>query len=135
MALDHAPSRKKLLQVHPHLQQLVHAVAERMPLIVVCGHRGKNEQNLAFTTGHSKLAWPYSAHNKLPSHAVDCAPIDEHGKLDWNRIDLFDEMGKAFKQEAERLKIDIKWGGDWQRFKDRPHIELDNVDEDGDKVA
>lgn len=133
--LHHAASRKKLLSVHPHLQQLVHAVSDRMPIIVVCGHRGKNEQNEAFLAGRSQLSWPHSKHNALPSLAVDLAPLDEQGRLDWKRLDLFDELGKVMKEEALRLRTPIKWGGDWQRFKDRPHFELVGVAVTDDNVA
>lgn len=118
-------SRQRLFTCHPDLQLLVMAVAKRIRLMVVCGHRGKEEQNLHFTTGKSQLAWPFSKHNKLPSEAVDCAPLTEDGKIDWNDIAAFKAMGQVFKEEATRLKLSIRWGGDWQRFKDYPHFELD----------
>lgn len=130
MPIHHAPSRKKLLSVHPHLQQVVHAAADRMELIVVCGHRGKNEQNLAFTTGRSKLSWPHSKHNQLPSLAVDLAPLQPDGSLSWDDIRLFQEMGEIVKQEAARLRIDIRWGGDFKTWKDYPHFELTNLKQD-----
>lgn len=130
MPIHHAPSRKKLLSVHPDLQRLVHAVSDRMEILVICGHRGKNEQNAAFIAGNSKLAWPFSKHNKLPSEAVDCAP----SPLDWNNISAFQEMVKVFKQEAERLQIEIRCGADW-KMRDFPHIELANPMPADDTVA
>lgn len=117
-------SRERLFTCHPDLQLLVMAVAKRMRLQVIQGHRGKEEQNLYFTTGRSQLAWPFSKHNKLPSEAVDCAPLQPDGSINWNDLALFREMGATFKQEATRLNLWIKWGGDWQRFKDWPHVEI-----------
>ena len=38
---------------------------------VIKGHKGKEEQDLAFMDGHSKLKWPHGKHNKLPSIAID----------------------------------------------------------------
>lgn len=127
MPIHSASSRRKLLECHPVLQALVHAVAERINILIVCGHRGKNEQNLAFTTGKSQLAWPFSKHNKMPSEAVDCAPLNDAGLLDWNDISAFKHMVEIFKQEATRLGIEIKCGADWQ-MRDYPHIELRDLE-------
>lgn len=136
MPIHSASSRKKLLEVHPDLQRVVHAVAQRVNLLVVCGHRGKNDQNSAFLTGKSKLTWPHSKHNKMPSHAIDLAPLDENGKLSWDRLDLFDELGKIMLEEAEKLGIEIAWGGHWKSFVDRPHFELSsNTEKDPSSVG
>jgi hypothetical protein len=42
---------------------------------ILCGHREEKEQNEAFNKGNSKLKWPQSKHNSLPSLAVDIAPF------------------------------------------------------------
>lgn len=128
-------SRERLFTCHPDLQLLVMAVAKRMRLQVIQGHRGKEEQNLYFTTGRSQLAWPFSKHNKIPSEAVDCAPLQPDGTINWNDLALFREMVETFKQEATRLNLSIRCGGDWQRFKDFPHIELVNARPGDDTVA
>lgn len=124
MPITHAASRVKLETCHPDLQRVVYAASDRMPLIVMCGHRGKNEQNEAFLSGKSKLTWPHSKHNQVPSLACDLAPLDDRGMLDWNRLDLFRELGAVMQQEAKRLGIEITWGGTWRSFPDLPHFEL-----------
>jgi hypothetical protein len=122
MPIHSASSRKKLIECHPDLQRLVHAVSDKIGLLVICGHRGKVEQNQAFMTGKSKLSWPHSKHNKLPSWAVDLAP----DPLDWNDIAAFKELGAIVKDTASELGILIKWGGDFITWKDYPHYELVN---------
>lgn len=119
-------SKKRLDTCDPKLQQLVIAVAEefgQVKLMVVCGHRGQAEQNAAFAKGTSKLKWPKSKHNALPSKAVDLAPI-VNGVIPWNDLEAFKGLGKLVKQKAKELGIAIEWGGDWTRFKDYPHFQL-----------
>ena len=63
--------------------------------------------------------FPMSKHNIKPSLAVDVVPWP----LDWTNIDRFIELGRIVKEEAEKLKIDVDWGGEWKTFKDYPHWE------------
>ena len=53
-------------------------VAERAIQIydfsVTTGHRGRNAQETAFRTGHSKADWLESPHNYTPSMAFDAVP-------------------------------------------------------------
>jgi peptidoglycan L-alanyl-D-glutamate endopeptidase CwlK len=125
MPIHSAISRKKLLECHPDLQKVILASSERTNLLVVCGHRGKVEQNEAFTNGRSKLSWPHSKHNKFPSEAIDIAP----DPLDWSDIGAFKALAKIVLEEAERLKIAIRWGGSWKGFPDFPHYELVKSDD------
>jgi peptidoglycan L-alanyl-D-glutamate endopeptidase CwlK len=117
-------SRNRLFTCHPDLQLLVMAVSKRISLMVVQGHRGKEEQNHAFTTGKSKLAWPFSKHNETPSRAVDLAPLNSEGGISWDDLDAFKEMGRIVFEEAHRLRIPIRWGGNFKTWKDYPHFEL-----------
>lgn len=97
-----------------------------MDFTVICGHRNKAEQDKAFAGGFSKLKFPRSKHNSLPSLAVDVVPYP----LDWNDIDAFKRLGALVKQawasmsDAERDGFTLSWGGDWSSFKDYPHFEL-----------
>ena len=43
---------------------------------VICGHRDEKDQNEAYLNNFSKLKFPQSKHNKLPSIAVDIWPYD-----------------------------------------------------------
>ena len=123
-------SKVKLDECHPDLKRLVEEVIKSMDVTVICGHRPKDEQELAFAEGRSKVHYPNSNHNMLPSNAVDIAPYP----IDWNDVRRFYYMGGYVLATAERLGIKVRWGGDWsgnfdikdQNFHDLPHIELIN---------
>lgn len=116
-----AASRQKLASCHHELVRLVEALVEDgIPLHVICGHRGKAEQDKAFAEGKSQLPWPESGHNVLPSVAVDLVP----NPLDWNDIPAFKRLGVAVKEMAKKLGIELIWGGDYVSWKDYPHWEL-----------
>jgi peptidoglycan L-alanyl-D-glutamate endopeptidase CwlK len=89
-------SIEKLATCHDDLMLLVVDVAARIEagdlftagirdITVVCGHRGRAEQEKAFQAGNSKLTYPHSKHNKLPSLAVDLAPYP----IDWKDREAF----------------------------------------------
>ena len=90
-----------------------------MDVAVICGHRGKAEQNNAFIRGKSSLQWPRSKHNKMPSEAMDIVPMP----LDWKNIPAFLDMCKRIERIADELKIKIRLGRDFA-FRDINHIEL-----------
>ncbi len=84
------------------------------------------EQNAAYDRGHSKLRYPKSKHNKMPSLAVDVIPYPFKG---WSNIDQFKEFSNFVKGIAVMLKAygaienDIEYGGDWN-WKDYPHWQI-----------
>ena len=56
--------------------------------------------------------------------AFDFVPI-VNGKAEWNDLTLFDRCGAI----AKTLNVDgytLEWGGDFPKFKDRPHIQMKN---------
>jgi peptidoglycan L-alanyl-D-glutamate endopeptidase CwlK len=108
--------------LHPNLQSILDDAIVLMDISVLCGHRGESEQNTAYNEGRSKLRFPKSKHNRLPSRAVDIAPHP----IDWNDIEGFKQMGWMIKGVAQAKGIKIKWGGDWHNFKDYPHFELED---------
>lgn len=77
-------------------------------------------QNEAYNSGHSELKYPLSAHNLPVSEAVDVMP----NNATWDEIYKFKRLGAHIKKCAERLDIDIIWGGDWKTLKDYPHFEI-----------
>lgn len=113
-------SLERLSTCHPDLQRLMHAVIERFDIAVLCGHRTREEQERAYRRGFSKARFGQSKHNAMPSLAVDVAPYP----IDWNDLDRFHEMARIVKEEAARLGIQIRWGGDFNSFFDGPHFEL-----------
>lgn len=113
-------SKERLRTCHPDLQKLILEVEKVADLYVLCGHRNKQDQMAAYEGGRSKLKWPQSKHNAIPSEAIDIAPKP----LDWDATESFQILGEIVKKKADELDIAIRWGGDWETFKDYPHFEL-----------
>lgn len=113
-------SAERLLTCDHRLQRLFNDVIKFLDCSVICGHRGKLEQDKAYAEGKSKLRWPDSKHNVSPSKAVDVIPYPQ----DWSNIQRFREFAVIVKECAARLGIKVRWGGDWKEFPDFPHWEL-----------
>lgn len=128
-------SKTHLETCDPRLQQVVHELLKVMDVSVITGFRDKAAQDKAVRDGLSKLPWPKGKHNKNPSLAVDLAPY-LHGKLkgiQWGEITQFAFMAGTVMEIGRRLKIPLRWGGDWNRnqeindetFRDWGHFEID----------
>ena len=110
------------------LQNLFNEVIKFYDCTVICGHRGKEDQDKAYREKKSKLKFPQSKHNSLPSKAVDVVPYP----IDWNDIKRFHDFGKYVLKIAKAMDINIRWGGDWdmdgetkdEKFIDLPHFEI-----------
>ena len=113
-------SRQKLNTCHSDLIRLIEAVAETEKCAVICGFRGRYEQEKAYYTGKSKAKWGQSKHNLKPSHAVDVVPVP----LNWKDIPAFEKLGEKIMAKAKELGINIRWGRDFTNLKDYPHFEL-----------
>jgi peptidoglycan L-alanyl-D-glutamate endopeptidase CwlK len=129
-------SKLRLQNCHRDLQTLFNHVIIDMDTTIVCGHRDKPEQDKAFAEGKSKLKYPNSKHNKIPSWAVDAAPF-VNGKIDWKREQMLFFAGyvKACADQLYRIGTishRIRLGADFDMdfdvtndsFRDEPHIEL-----------
>ena len=122
-------SLKRLATCDPRLQLIASRAILRIDFSVLCGHRGEEEQTLAFDRGTSQLKWPQSKHNKWPAQAFDAAPYP----IDWNNLDRFKVLAMVVLDEADKLGVKVRWGADWNRngdwrdekFRDWPHFELD----------
>ena len=120
-------SLNKLSQCHPQLQQLFLEVIKEHDCTVICGYRGKAEQDEAFYKGTSRVKWPDGKHNQFPSLAVDVWPYPyprkKNGELD-SDSPMWDTFAGIVLEKASQLGIDVVWGGSWDSFKDKPHFEL-----------
>jgi peptidoglycan L-alanyl-D-glutamate endopeptidase CwlK len=114
-------SKENLTQVDPRLVAIVERAIQWVDFSVVCGYRGKLEQDEAFNNKFSKVKWPNSAHNKVPSLAVDIIPYP----TGYTDIAKFYELATYIFRAANELDIKIIWGGHWTSFKDYPHFELE----------
>jgi len=112
-------SLENLATCDEQIQLILRQAIQRIDFAVICGHRNKDDQEKAFLSGNSQLHFPQSAHNDFPSMAVDIAPYP----IDWENIRRFKVLKKIIFEEAEKLGIDLVWGGDWS-FRDYPHYQL-----------
>lgn len=121
-------SAKKLSQCDPRLQRVFEEVIKHWDCTILEGHRDKGTQDEYFRTGKSKLKYPSSKHNSIPSKAVDAVPYP----IDWQDTERFRAFGGFVLGVAATLGIKLRWGGDWdgdkdfkdQSFIDMPHFEL-----------
>ena len=110
--------KARLAGVHPDLVAVVEAARQQVPFIVVEGMRTRDRQAQLVKSGASRTM--DSRH--LTGHAVDLAPtVDGEVRWDWP---LFYPMAKALKDAAKARGIALVWGGDWPKFCDGPHFEL-----------
>ena len=96
------------------------------------GYRGELAQSKAFHDGKSKLEWPDSFHNKVPSLAVDVAPYPiDFGDQTTNLCRFYLFAGFVLAT-AQAMGIHLRYGGDWKgefnvaknKFNDLVHFEI-----------
>ena len=123
-------SQARLDTCHPLIQEILNVAIQYIDFSVICGHRTEVDQNAAFNAVPqvSKVAWPDSKHNSIPSVACDVAPYP----IDWDNIARFAYLMGVIKGIALERGIDIRTGNDWDgdgditdhKFMDWPHFEL-----------
>lgn len=129
-------SKERLKSCHSDLQILFNRVIEDYDCSVICGHRGEEDQNEAYSNRASTKRWPDSKHNTEPSLAVDVSPYEFSG-VDWGKTQSADFSGyvmgvanELFKQGI--MKHRIRRGLDWNmdndvddtKFWDAGHFEI-----------
>ena len=114
-------SLSSLKGIHPDLRRVIDRALQESPLdfIVIEGLRTMQRQRELYASGASKTM--NSRH--LTGHAVDLLPIGKDGAaFAWP---LYDKLGPAVKAAADAEGVKIDWGGDWTKFRDGPHFQLD----------
>ena len=79
---------------------------------IIWGHRGEEDQTIAYKTGHSNAKWPESRHNKTPSEAFDFLPYP-FDQEDWRDIKRFTYVAGIIMGCASVLGVKLTYGGDW----------------------
>ena len=94
--------------------------------IVTEGYRSPERQDELYTRGRSAPGpivtykrGGESKHNTLPSRALDVAFLLADGSVSWSGLLL-----SKFARLMKAADAQVRWGGDWQKFKDRPHFEV-----------
>jgi len=109
--------------IHPDLRRVIDRALQDSPLdfVVIEGLRTQDRQRQLVASGASRTM--NSRH--ITGHAVDLMPIGPNGPaFDWP---LYDQLGPAVKEAADKEGIALNWGGDWKSFRDGPHFELDRT--------
>jgi peptidoglycan L-alanyl-D-glutamate endopeptidase CwlK len=123
-------SKAKLATVDSRLVEVLEEAIKIIDFTVLVGHRGKEDQDKAVAEGKSKLGWPNSKHNSLPSKAVDIAPYP----IDWSDRERFTYLAGIVKGIAHSKGYKVVWGGDWNNngelkdnsFDDLPHFQIED---------
>jgi peptidoglycan L-alanyl-D-glutamate endopeptidase CwlK len=93
-------------------------------VFLTCTHRTNAEQKELYAKGRTKPGGIVTyikengKHNSYPAKAFDVA-FQKNKKCDWNKIHFM-----RFAKIVKELTDEVKWGGDWKRFKDMPHFEV-----------
>jgi len=114
-----ATSLAQLKKAHPLIQQILTEAIKVIDFKILDSTRGRAAQTKAFRTGHSKAQFGQSAHNYVPSIAVDLfpAPYDWDNTASFKR--LYDVIGRYDKATGKgkglalQLKIPLRCGFDW----------------------
>jgi peptidoglycan L-alanyl-D-glutamate endopeptidase CwlK len=121
------------------LQIVFKGLANNADFLIYEGHRGKEEQDKYFKEGKSKVKFPNSKHNTMPSKALDVIVLI-NGKPQWDNTEMQTYFAGQVIGYAKRLYEEgavtqkIRWGGDWDRdgnprnetFRDLVHFEVED---------
>jgi peptidoglycan L-alanyl-D-glutamate endopeptidase CwlK len=120
-------SRARLSECNTQLQRLMNRVVQIRDISVVCGRRGKDEQNRLYESGESKLRWPDGKHNvEDPNDLADAVDIVPWPEQYSDPMTMIHVAGIVMGVGAE-MGIRLRWGGDWNRnsdLRDQTFIDL-----------
>ena len=128
-----ARSLAKMEGVDPRLVRVVTRAILITPIdfLITCGVRTPAEQAILYAQGRTKPG-NIVTYNRVSNHfvkpdgyghAVDLVPFP----VDWEgpvKFPKFEAIAAAMKEAARLEGVKIQWGGDWSKFRDRPHFEL-----------
>lgn len=125
-------SADKLDTCDERLQRVFNEVIKHWDCTITEGTRSKEVQDEYFRTGKSKVKFPNSRHNLLPSKAVDAAPYIKGKGITWNNASNFYLFVGFVLGIAASMDIKLRVGADWdgdhdvsdQSFHDLLHLEL-----------
>lgn len=141
-------SSKELATCDERLQKLFREVVKHYDCTVLTGHRSEVSQNQKYQQGLSKVRYPKSKHNAIPSQAADVVPYPiKWPDNDTARVVKSDPKLREYVKDLARFYhfagfvegiasqqgVEIRFGGDWDGdrvfldnlFDDLPHMELE----------
>lgn len=113
-------SRTNLEGVHPDLVKVVELAIQKteVDFTVLEGLRTRKRQQELVTKGASLTM--NSRH--LTGHAVDLGAW-VNGTISWD-WDYYHKINEAVEAAATELGVEVDWGGEWEKFPDGPHFQL-----------
>ena len=125
-------SKKNIDQCDNPLQNVIKLALEWqiMDFAVVEGYRSKEAQNRFYSIGKSRVQYPNSPHNKVPSEGVDIVPWI-NGRASYKQVHCVHLAGIIIAA-GKCLGVSLRWGGNWdmdgepvtdQDFQDLVHYE------------
>ena len=121
-------SREKLLTCDDRLVRVACEVIKVYDFCITCGHRSPEEQARLYAQGRTTpgqiVTWTLeSYHNHTPALAFDFCPWTPGTGLDWDNLQMFNQIGYAMLYVGRSWGWDVEWGGLWKNV-DRPHFQL-----------
>ena len=121
-------SKERLKGVDVKLVNVLNELIKIMDVTIIEGVRSEAKQKEYFAKGKSKIDGVTKLGQHQKGKAVDLAPYP----IDWNDRDRFYYMGGMLRGIAQQLKVDVRYGGDWDGdgqvydndFDDLVHIEV-----------
>jgi len=119
-------SKERLRGVDVKLRNVLNEVVKYYDITILEGMRTEARQKELVKKGASKTM----KSKQIEGKAVDIAP---YPVPDWKNTDQFVFMAGRVMQEADRQKVAIRWGGNWdrdnevvtdQKFDDLVHFEV-----------
>jgi len=108
-------STQILKRADTRLQYIFNELIHHYDVKLLCSYRDKVGQDKAFFVDHtSKLVWPHSKHNVLPSLAVDVVPwfvAEPH--IRYKDKTAFAYMAGHIMMIAANADIKVRWGADF----------------------
>ena len=130
-------SKQRLQGVDERLAGVVERAIQvsEVDFTVIEGLRTKQRQAELYAQGRTKpgkiVTWTMKSKH-IDGLAVDLAPCNADGSIDWNDWGKFKAVSDAMFQAAHELEVNIRWGADWNQNgkprekgeSDSPHFEL-----------
>ena len=130
-------SKQRLQGVDGRLAKVVERAIQITPVdfTVIEGLRTKERQAELYAQGRTKpgkiVTWTMKSKH-IDGLAVDIAPINSDGSIDWNDFGKFKQISNAMFEAAKELNVNLRWGADWNQNgtprekgeSDSPHFEL-----------
>lgn len=133
----------------PSIQEVMYQLINIMDVSALSGYRGEDEQNALVAAKASKLKYPGSYHNRLPSEAIDVVPYHKkykrlngsHSQIKKIMIheDMTESQANGFVREQFTLMAGMilaiaysngtpmVWGGDWDNDNDLSDNKFDDL--------